>query len=147
MKLTFLGALAGAAMLALAAPAGAATVTGTSIINSGGSIAAGDPVLNFGATDLTDGVQGINGASFDSGKRYFDYVFSFTLNTAADVTASAAATAGTNVLDYHAALFSSTPGGTDLLVGSNPGPLVGLTDTTGLLTAGSTSGNGSLNSL
>ena len=45
MKLTVLGALMGAVLLAFAAPAGAATVTGTSIINSGGSIAAGDPAL------------------------------------------------------------------------------------------------------
>jgi hypothetical protein len=147
MKLTPWGALVGAVMLVLAAPAGAATVTGTSIINSGGSVAAGDPALNFGATDLTNGVQGINGASFDSGKRYYDYVFSFTLNTAADITAAASATAGTNVLESHAALFSSSPSGTTLVVGHNPDPLTGLTDTTGLLTTVSSTGNSVLNSL
>src|SRR4051812_13970474 len=145
MKLRFLGALAGALLLAAAAPAVAATVTGTSIINSAGSVAGGDPALNFGVTDFTNGVEGINGASFTNGKRYFDYTFSFSLTGPADVSISADATAGTNVLDYHAALFGSSPAGTALLVGSNPGPLVDLTDTTGLLTAGNT--NGSTNTL
>jgi hypothetical protein len=147
MKLKWLGALVGAAMLATAAPAGATTVTGTGIVTSAGSIAAGDPALSFGATDLANGAQGINGADFDHGKRYFDYIFSFALTGPADLTLSAAATAGTNILDYHAALFSSAPAGTDLLQGHNPGPLTGLTDTTGLLAAASTSGNGSLNTL
>jgi len=143
MKLKLFGALIGALMLAVAAPAGAATVTGTSIVNPGGSVSAGDPALNFSATDLTNGVEGINGASFDNGKRYYDYIFSFTLNSAADVSLTSSATAGTNVLDGHAALFSSSPAGTDLLLAS----LVDLTDTTGLLTAGNSAGNPNLNSL
>ena len=147
MKLTIWSALVGAVMLALSAPAGAATVTGTSIVNAGGSIAGGDPALNFGVTDFTNGAEGFNGAGFDNGKRYFDYIFSFSLTGPADVSASAAATAGTNVLEYHAALFSSSPAGTDLVVGHNPDPLTGLTDTTGLLTTTSTSGNGSTNTL
>jgi hypothetical protein len=147
MKLTIWSALVGAVMLALSAPASAATVTGTSIVNSGGAIAGGDPALNFGVTDFTNGAEGFNGASFDNGKRYFDYVFSFSLTGPADVSASAAATAGTNVLEYHAALFSSSPAGTDLVVGHNPDPLTGLTETTGLLTTTSTSGNGSTNAL
>jgi hypothetical protein len=147
MKLTFLGALIGAVLLAAAAPAGAATVPGTTIINSAGSVAGGDPALNFSATNLTNGVQGINGADFDNGKRYFDYTFSFALTGPANVSTSAAATAGTNVLEYHAALFSSSPSGTALVVGHNPDPLTGLTDTTGLLTTASTSGNGSTNTL
>jgi hypothetical protein len=145
MTLRLLGALVGAVLLAAVAPAGAATVTGTTVTASGGSVAAGDPALSFGVTDFTNGADGINGASFTSGKRYFDYVFSFSLTGPADVSLSADAAAGTNVLDYHAALFSSSPAGTDLLVGSNPGPLVDLTDTTGLLTAGNT--NGSTNTL
>ena len=48
MKRTFWGALLGAVMLALAAPAGAATVTGTSIVNSTGSLAAGEFLLATG---------------------------------------------------------------------------------------------------
>jgi hypothetical protein len=126
MKLTIWSALVGAVMLALSAPASAATVTGTSIVNSGGAIAGGDPALNFGVTDFTNGAEGFNGASFDNGKRYFDYVFSFSLTGPADVSASAAATAGTNVLEYHAALFSSSPAGTDLVVGHNPDPLTAI---------------------
>jgi hypothetical protein len=85
-------------------------------------------------TDLANGAQGINGADFDNGKRYYDYLFSFTLNSTLDVTASATATAGTNVLESHVALFDSSPAGTSLNVGHNPDPLTTLTDTTGLLT-------------
>jgi hypothetical protein len=115
-------------MLALAAPAGAATVTGTSIVNSLG--AGGD----FAVTNLANGAQGINGADFDNGKRYYDYIFSFTTSGGVDVSASATATAGTNVLESHWALFSSSPAGTSLNVGQNPNPLITLTDVTGLLT-------------
>jgi hypothetical protein len=153
MKRTFLGALIGAVLLAVAAPAGAATVTGTSIINAGGSVSAGDPALNFAVTNFGNsadgdiGAQGINGADFDNGKRYYDYIFSFTLNTAADITTSAAATAGTHVAEGHAALFNTTPSGTALNVGHNPGPLTGLISTTGLLDEASNSGNGALNTL
>lgn len=147
MKLTFFGALMGAVMLAMAAPASATTVTGTSTVNALGSIASSDPAVNFGVNDFTNGAEGFNGASFDNGKRYFDYIFSFSLTGPADVSASAAATAGTNVLEYHAALFSGSPAGTDLVVGHNPDPLTGLTDTTGLLSTTSTSGNGSTNTL
>jgi hypothetical protein len=129
MKLNFLGTLVGVAMLALAAPAGAATVGGTSVINS-----AGNPPLTFSATDLTNGVQGINGAQFDNGKRYYDYVYSFTLGAAADVSAGATATAGTNVLESHLALYRSSPASTGLGVGHKPGPLTSLADTSGLLT-------------
>src|SRR5690349_2014567 len=130
MKLSTFGALMGAVVLFLATPAGAATVTGTSIVNSIGT-------GNFTVTDLANGAQGINGADFDNGKRYYDYLFSFTLNGSADVTASATATAGTNVLESHVALFSSSPAGTALNVGHNPNPLTTLTDTTGLLTEAS----------
>jgi hypothetical protein len=127
MKSTIFGVLVGAVMLALAAPAGAATVTGTSIVNSVGS--GGD----FAVTDLANGAQGINGADFDSGKRYYDYIFSFTTTGGVGVTASATATAGTNVLESHWTLFSSSPAGTSLNVGHNPDPLITLTDVTGLL--------------
>lgn len=147
MRLTWLGALIGAVMLAAAAPAGASTLSGTSIVNDAGTITAGDPALNFSVTDFSNDGQGKNGASFDNGKRYFDYVFSFDLNGAADITAAASPTAGTNVLEYHAALFSSNPMGTDLNVGHNPDPLTSLTDLTGLLTEATTSGNGSTNTL
>jgi hypothetical protein len=148
MKLTLLGAVIGAVVLALAAPAGAATVTGTSIVNAAGTATIGDPPLGFSATDLANGVEGVNGADFDHGKRYYDYVFSFTLKTAADVMVGATATAGTNVLESHAALFSSSPAGTSLDVGHNPGPLTSLTDTSGLLTAVSSGpGNSVLNTL
>jgi len=142
MKLSILGALLGAAMLALAAPAGAATVTGTSIDNSIG--AGGD----FAVVNLANGAQGINGADFDNGKRYYDYIFSFTVGGGVDVTASATATAGTNVLESHLALFGSSPTGTSLNVGHNPDPLTALTDTTGLLSAISNGpGNSVLNTL
>ena len=142
MKLKLLGTLLGVAILALAAPVSAATVTGTSVVNS-----AGNPPLSFSATDLSNGVQGINGADFDNGKRYYDYIYSFTLGSAADVSAGATATAGTNVLESHLALFSSSPASTDLDVGHNPGPLTSLTDTSGLLATISSSGNGVLNTL
>ena len=144
MNLKLFGALIGAVMLAVAAPASAATVTGTSIVNSEGTINAGAPAHNFAPTDLTNGVQGINGDDFTSGQHYFDYIFKFSLNGPANVTLSATATAGTNLKDFHAALFSSSPAGTDLV---GPGLTIDLTDTTGLLTAASTSGNGSTNTL
>jgi hypothetical protein len=127
MKSTIFGVLVGAVMLALAAPAGAATVTGTSIVNSLGT--GGD----FAVGNLANGAQGINGADFDNGKRYYDYIFSFTTTGGVDVNASATATAGTNVLESHWTLFSSSPAGTSLNVGHNPDPLITLTDVTGLL--------------
>jgi len=142
MKLTLFGAVIGAAMLALAVPAGAVTVTGTGIVNS-----AGAAPLNFSATNLADGAEGINGADFDNGKHYYDYIYSFTLGSAADVSAGATATAGTNVLESHLALFSSSPANTDLDVGQNPGPLTSLTDTSGLLATISSTGNSVLNTL
>jgi hypothetical protein len=135
MKRKIFVALIGAAMLSLAAPASAATVTGTGIVNDAGTATIGDPPLGFGATDLTNGAQGVNGADFDNGKRYYDYIFSFTLDSAADVNATSTATAGTNVLESHMALFSSSPASTDLNVGHNPDPLTSLADTSGLLTA------------
>jgi hypothetical protein len=147
MKQKLFGALVGAILLAAAAPAGATTVPGSGTVNSGGSITAGDPALSFGVTDFTPGAQGISDGDFTNGKRYFDYTFSFSLTGPANVTISADATAGTNILDYHAALFSSSPATADLEVLSNPGPLIDLTDTTDILTAGSTSGNGSTNTL
>jgi hypothetical protein len=131
MKRKILGALIAGVMLALAAPAGAATVTGSSVVNSAGSVGIGDPALNFSVTDPA--TQGIDNGDFDNGKRYYDYIFSFTLNGAADVTASSAATAGTNVLESHMALFSGSPANTDLNVGHNPDPLTTLVDTSGLL--------------
>ena len=129
MKRTLLGTFVGVAIIALATSAGAATVNGTSVVNS-----AGNPPLTFSATDLTNGVEGVNGADFDNGKRYYDYIYSFTLGSAADVSAGATATAGTNVLESHLALYSNSPANTDLDVGHNPGPLTSLTDTSSLLT-------------
>jgi hypothetical protein len=131
MKRNIFGALILGAILALSAPAGAATVTGTSVVNSAGSLGIGDPALDFGITDPA--TQGIDNSHFDNGKRYYDYIFSFTLNTTADVTAGSTATAGTNVLESHMALFSSSPANTDLNVGHNPNPLTSLADTSGLL--------------
>jgi hypothetical protein len=147
MKRTWIGAIIGAAMLALAAPAGAATVAGTGIVNATGSIAAGDSALSFDVSDLSNGAEGINGASFKPGKRYYDYVFSFTLGGAADVIAGATATAGTNVLESHAALFSGSPANTALMVGGSPDPLTGLTNLDNLLVATSSTGNSVLNTL
>jgi len=140
MKLKLFGALIGALMLAAAAPAGAATVSGTSIINALGSIATDGTVNNFAPADLTNGVDGINGASYTNGKTYFDYIFSFSLPVDGVVNIGASETAGTNVLDFHAALFSSSPAGTDLLVGSSPYKFVFLNNTTGLLSENETSG-------
>jgi hypothetical protein len=56
------------------------------------------------------------------------------------VTITGDQTAGTNVLDFHAALFSSSPAGSDLLVGSSPNKFIFLTDTTGLVSEDETSG-------
>jgi len=131
MKRTIFGALIGAVMLAFAAPAGAATVSGSGVNNSAGSISLGDPALDFSVTDPV--TQGIDNGAFDNGKRYYDYIFSFTLDAAADVIASSTATAGTNVLESHMALFSGSPAGTELNVGHNPDPLTGLADSSGLL--------------
>jgi|UPI0004891252 hypothetical protein len=146
MKFKLLCALIGAVMLAAAAPAGAATVTGTSSVTSGGSITGGDPALNFAATDFALGTntQGINGAHFDNGKRYFDYIFSFSLTGPADVAISTTATPGTNIFDYQTALFSSSPAGSALLVGSNPGLLISLTSLTDLVAP---IGGGTVNAL
>ena len=140
MKLKLFGAVIGALMLAAAAPAGAATVNGTSIVNSLGTIIPNGTPTNFAPADLTNGVDGINGDFYDNGKHYFDYVFSFSLPVDANVQLSADQTAGTNVLDFHAALFSSSPAGTDLTVGASPNKFISLFDTTGLLSEDETSG-------
>jgi hypothetical protein len=146
MKRKILGALVAGAMLAFAAPAGAATVVGSSLVNSAGAVSLGDPALAFSVTDPA--AQGIDNGAFDSGKRYYDYIFSFTLNDEADVTIGSTATAGTNVLESHMALFSGSPAGTGLDVGHNPGPLTSLVDTAGLLAATSHGpANSVLNSL
>jgi len=147
MKRTWVGAWIGVVMLVLAAPAGAATVAGTGIVNATGSLAAGDPALSFSATDLSNGGEGINGASFKPGKRYYDYLFSFTLSGAADIIVGATATAGTNVLESHVALFSGSPASTPLKVGGSPDPLTGLTNLDNLLTSTSSTGNSVLNTL
>ncbi|GAB2177397.1 hypothetical protein [Dongia sp. agr-C8] len=146
MKIAFWGALVGAVMLALASPAGATTVTGTSTINALGSIAAADPDLNFGA-----GATGVNVASFGGGKTYYDYVFSFTLTDASDVTVTTTATPdGPYAFNAYAALFDSSPISGQVPAGSsltdaNAAPL-SLTNTAGLLALGSTNG-GALSTL
>jgi hypothetical protein len=139
-KLQLLGAVIGALMLALAAPAGAATVAGTNIVNSLGTIVNNSGTQNFAPGDLTDGVDGINGAFYDNGKHYFDYIFSFSLPAEGSVSITGDQTAGTNVLDFHAALFRSSPAGTDLLVGSSPNKFISLTDTTDRVSEDETSG-------
>jgi len=140
MKLKLFGALIGAFMLAAAAPAGAATVTGTSIVNNIGNIT---PMPNlapipFSPASLSDG---INGAAYVMGKHYFDYVFSFTLLDDGKVTITGDATAGTNVLNFHTALFSSDPSGTNLLVGASPNKNIFLNNTTGLISEDITKGD------
>jgi len=133
MKLKLFGALLGAIMLMAAAPAGATTVTGTSTVNDLGPIVPG--VVNFGA-----GAGGTNVAAFGNGKTFFDYIFSFTLNGASQVTFTTGATANGNFnfTDYHAAVFDNSPAGSSL-TDANPAP-ISLTNTTGLLTLGNTNG-------
>lgn len=127
MKLTFLGAMIGAMMLALAAPAGATTVTGTSTVNALGSFT-GDATLNFGA-----GATGTNVASFGGGKTFYDYIFSFTLNGPSDVTISAIATPNGNYNfdDHYAAVYNTSPAGSSL---DDATPPISPTSPTGLLT-------------
>jgi hypothetical protein len=144
MKRTFWGALIGAIFLAAAAPAGASTVTGTSIDNSLGLLG---PSQNFGVTNFANDSQGKNGIFFDNGKHYFDYVFSFSVTGPADLSVSATASSDTNILDYHAALFSGTYAASDLDVLSNPGPLIGLTGPGSPLASASNKNNGSTNTL
>jgi len=114
MKLKLFGALLGAIMLMAAAPAFATTLTGTSDVNVGGS--------SYGAVTLNgSGVNGINGGDYTSnGKKYFDYIFSFAVTGPSNVTFSTSATGGTHIFDYQAALFSTTPAGTNLQDGTNP---------------------------
>jgi len=133
MKLTFLGALVGAVMLALAAPAGATTVTGTSSVNGLGSFT-GDATLNFGA-----GATGTNVAPFGGGKTFYDYIFSFTLNGSAEVTFAAVATPNGNYNfdDHFAALFKTAQAGTSLDDNNAP---IGPTNGTGLLALDPTNG-------
>jgi hypothetical protein len=140
MKLTFWSAVVGAVMLALAAPASATTVTGTSSVNALGSFAPNDPLLNFGA-----GATGTNVASFGGGKVFYDYIFSFTLTGASDVTITTTATANGNYNfdDHFAAIFDSSPAGSSL---SDATPPISPVSTTGLLTLGSNNG-GALNTL
>jgi hypothetical protein len=145
MKRKHLGALIAGVMLAFAAPAGAATVSGSNLVNSAGSVGIGDPALNFSVTDPV--TQGIDNGAFDNGKRYYDYIFSFTLNSAGDLAVSSTATAGTNDLESHMALFNSSPANTALDVGHNPGALTSLIAAGGLLAQTSSTGNSVLNSL
>lgn len=141
MKLTFLGALFGAVMLALAAPANALTVTGTGTVNSLGSINPGDPTLNFGA-----GATGINVNSFHTGDTFYDYVFSFTLTGATDVTISTTATpnGNFNFTEHYAALFNNSPISGQVPAGSSltdaNAAAISLTNTAGLLSLGSNNG-------
>jgi hypothetical protein len=147
MKLTLWGVLIGAMMLALAAPAGATTVTGTSLVNSLGSVNPGDPVMNFGA-----GATGTNVASFGGGKTFYDFIFSFTLTGASDVTVSTTATANGNYAftEHYAALFSNSPVSGQVPAGSSltdtNAPDISLTNTAGLLTLGNNNG-GALSTL
>jgi hypothetical protein len=138
MNSNWLGAWIGAVMLAGAMPASAATFDGTSLVNSGGSVAAGDPALSFAPANLTNGDKGINGDDFTSGQQYFDYIFSFSLTGPADVTIASNPTVGTNLKDYHTALFSSLPDKTGLFFDSHSGLNIGLTNTTDLVASGGT---------
>ena len=133
MKLTFWGALVGAVMLALAAPANATTVTGTSSVNGLGSFT-GDATLNFGA-----GATGTNVGAFGGGKTFYDYIFSFTLNGPSDVTISAVATPNGNYNfdDHFAAVYDQSPAGSALSDGTPP---IGSTSP-GLLTLDGTNGS------
>jgi hypothetical protein len=133
MKLTFFGALVGAVMLALAAPASATTVTGTSSVNGLGAFT-GDATLNFGA-----GATGTNVDAFGGGKGFYDYIFSFTLNQSADVTISATATANGNFNfdDHFAALFNTAQAGSAL---DDTNPPIGPTNGAGLLALDATNG-------
>ena len=128
MKLKLFGAFIGAAMLALAAPAGAATVTGTSIVNDLGTVSGS---TNFQPASLANGVNGINGNDNTSGQQYFDYIFKFTLGGASNVSITTNPTVGTNLKDYHSALFNTSPAGTALVPGSN-GLTIALNSFTGL---------------
>jgi len=144
MKLKWLGALIGALLLAAAAPAGATpvgvTVNGTTDITNLGAFAPGAPVLNFGS-----GALGKNGETFGNGKTYFDYIFSFTLTGTSKVTIGTGVTSGSNILDFNAGLFNSSPvfgalpGGSALTM-ANPSDPLGLTNTSGLLTLGTVNG-------
>jgi hypothetical protein len=147
MRLKLFGALIGAVMLALAAPANAVTVTGTNAINVLTPIDPGDPTVNFGA-----GAVGTNVASFGNGKTYYDYVFSFTLSGTSDVTINTTATANGNYAfkEHYAALFNSSPisgqvpGGSSL-TDANAAD-ISLTNTAGLLSLGNNNG-GALSTL
>jgi hypothetical protein len=147
MKLTFLGALVGAVMLALAAPANALTVTGTGTVNALGSINPGDPTLNFGA-----GATGTNVDAFGGGKTFYDYVFSFTLTGTSDVTISTTATANGPYAftEHYAALFNNSPISGQVPAGSSLTDAnaadISLTNTAGLLTLGNNNG-GTLSTL
>jgi hypothetical protein len=140
MKRTFWGALVGAVMLALAAPASATTVTGTSSVNALGAFAPGAST-NFGA-----GATGTNVASFGGGKTFYDYIFSFTLTGTGDVTVSSTATPNGPYAftEHYAALFNSSPvsgqvpGGSSL-TDANAAD-ISLTNTASLLTLGNNNG-------
>jgi hypothetical protein len=133
MKLTFWGALIGAVMLALAAPASATTVTGTNSVNGLGSFT-GDATLNFGA-----GATGTNVGAFGGGAGFYDFIFSFTLNQSADVTISATATknGNFNLVDHFAALFNAAQAGTSL---DDNNAAIGPTNGAGLLALDSSNG-------
>jgi hypothetical protein len=141
MKSTIWGVLVGAVMLALAAPAGATTVTGTSIVNPLSPVHPGDPVLNFGT-----GATGTNVADFGGGKTFYDFIFSFTLTGTSAVTISTTAKANGNYAfkEHYAALFNNSPVSGQAPAGSSltdtNAPDISLTNTTGLLTLGSNNG-------
>jgi len=138
MKLKFLGALVGAVLFALAAPASAAPVDGSTFVIPGGSVTTGGSALDFAVTDFS---KGVNGADFTNGDRYFDYIFSFTVTGPADVSISTNAKAGTNIFDFQTALFSSSPAGTQLEPASKPGHQIALVSPSNPLATGGTTLN------
>jgi hypothetical protein len=124
MKLKWLGALIGALLLAAAAPASATpvgvTVDSSTDVNNLGTFGPGGSLANIGT-----GAKGIDAAAFGSGKTYFDYIFSFTLTSAGQVTITPTATANSPFFDYHAAILSTAQVGNSLTdSGSDPINLV-----------------------
>ncbi len=145
MKAKLFGALLSVTLLA-AAPAGAATLAGTSDDNFVGSIGVGDAALSFDAS----GANGIGAGMYDATKIYYDYVFSFSLTGPAKVSIQASGSgAGGSFTDFHAVLYNQSPLGSDLnsFVGDTHAGFpdnqnydgIDITDGSGFVTGSSTS--------
>jgi hypothetical protein len=129
MKLKLFGALIGTALMALVGSANATPFDGTTLLTTIATPIPSDG--NAHTISPSSASNGINGASFTTGQRYFDYIVEFTLAGPSDVNISSSVVGKTpnRIDDYHTALFSTQPLETGMFFDSNSGHTINLLGT------------------